>query len=54
MNAHRRESDLHELNSDVLSEFKQGLLDEEQYNVLYQRIEHIMKEINQQKNQEKT
>ena len=54
MNAHRRESDLHKLNSDVLSEFKQGLLDEEQYNVLYKRIEDIMKEINKQKNEEKT
>ena len=49
MNAHRRESDLHKLNSDVLREFKQGLLDEEQYNVLYQRIEDIMKEINEGK-----
>ena len=54
MNAHRRESDLHKLNNDVLSEFKQGLLDEEQYNILYQRIEDIMKEINQQKNEGKT
>lgn len=45
LNAHRCETELHKLNNDVLSEFKQGTLDEEHYNTLNLRIEDYMKEV---------
>ena len=45
LNAHRCETELHKLNNDVLSEFKQGTLDEEHYNTLNLRIENYMKEV---------
>lgn len=45
LNAHRCETELHKLNNDVLSEFKQGTLDEEHYNTLNRRIEDYMREV---------
>lgn len=45
LNAHRCETEIHKLNNDVLGEFKQGMLDEEHYNTIIQRIEDYLKEV---------
>ena len=48
LNSRSCETELHKLNNSVLDEFKQGTLDEEQYNTLNQRIEDYMKEVQKQ------
>jgi hypothetical protein len=48
MNARRCETELYRLKDEVLDEFKVGMIDEENYNILIQRIEDCMKEIREQ------
>jgi hypothetical protein len=48
MNARRCETELYRLKDEVLDELKVGMIDEEKYNILIQRIEDCMKEIREQ------
>jgi len=52
LNTRRCETELHKLNNDVLSEFKQGTLDEEHYDTLNRRIEDYMKEVHKRIDEE--
>jgi len=54
MNARRCEAELHRLRDEVLDEFKEGTIDEDNYNTLDNRIEDYMKEIIEQIEKEKS
>ena len=48
MNTRRCETELYKLRDQVLGEFKEGMIDEENYNVLDKRINEYMKEIKEE------
>ena len=48
MNAIQCEAELYKLKDEVLDEFKEGMLDEDNHNILEQRIEKYMKEVREQ------
>jgi hypothetical protein len=53
MNTLRCETELYRYKNQVLEDFKQGLIDEEKYNVLDKRIDNYLKEIEEEKTKER-
>lgn len=53
MNARRCEAELHRLRDELLDEFKQDMINEENYNTLDKRIEDYLKEVKEQIEREK-
>jgi cytochrome c-type biogenesis protein CcmE len=53
MNSRRCEGELHRLKDEVLDEFKEGMIDEDNYNVLDRRIDDYLKEVKEQIEKEK-
>ena len=49
MNARRCETELYKLKDQVLNEFKQGMIDEENYTVLDRRINEYLNEIREER-----
>lgn len=54
MNAVRCQTELYRLREQVLDEFKQGLIDEEKYNILNKRVDDYLKEVEEKIAREKT
>ena len=54
MNALRCQAELYKLREQVLDEFKQGLIDEEKYNILNNRVDDYLKEVEEKIAEEKT
>ena len=48
MNAIRCEAELHRLKDDVLDEFKEGMIEEDNFNVLGRRIDDYMREVREE------
>jgi cytochrome c-type biogenesis protein CcmE len=53
MNTRRCEGELQRLKNEVLDEFKEGMIDEDNYNVLDRRIDDYLKEVKEQIDREK-
>lgn len=53
MNTRRCETELYKLKDEALDEFKEGMIDEDNYNILGRRIDDYMNEVKEQIEKEK-